>query len=89
MPASPSLILASGSPRRSELLNEYGFDFTVVPPDVEEIEDPEIPIEELTRINAKLKAEAISEIHGGDVVLAADTLVLLDGRALGKPADLA
>ncbi|MCB1234013.1 MAG: septum formation protein Maf [Verrucomicrobiae bacterium] len=84
-----TLILASGSPRRRDLMEEAGYRFEVVKPDVEEIEDATIPIRELTRLNAKLKADAVAGSHPGRVVIAADTLVLLDGIALGKPADAA
>lgn len=82
------LILASGSPRRRDLMNEAGYDFSIIIPDVEEIEDPSIPIEDLTRANARLKAEAVAGDHADAVVIAADTLVEIDGRALGKPADM-
>ena len=87
MSTVPPLILASGSPRRRDLLEEHGYQFTVVKPEVEEIEDPDQSIEQLTRINAKLKADAVSRDHPDAVVMAADTLVLLDGKALGKPVD--
>lgn len=83
------LILASGSPRRKDLLNEAGYQIVVVPPNVEEIDDPAIEIRKLTAINAKLKAEAVAPNYPDQVVIAADTLVLFDGKALGKPADMA
>jgi len=54
------LILASGSPRRKDLLNEAGYRFDIVPPDVVEIDDPDIEIRKLTAINAKLKAQAVA-----------------------------
>ena len=82
-----SLILASGSPRRSDLLAEAGFDFQVVKPDVEENEDGSVPIRELTAENALLKASAVAISHPDAVVLAADTLVLLGDRVLTKPVD--
>ncbi|MEQ1842030.1 MAG: Maf family protein, partial [Verrucomicrobiales bacterium] len=77
MESNPKLVLASGSPRRSDLLQEAGFHFEVVKPLVEEIEDDAIPIRELTALNARLKADAVAAAHHGSVVLAADTLVLL------------
>ncbi len=80
-------ILASGSPRRRDLLEEAGYQFTVVPPDAEEIDDPARSIQDLTQYNARLKAECVAEKHPEAVVLAADTLVLRDNTALGKPAD--
>ena len=85
--SDPTLILASGSPRRKILLEEAGFRFRVEPPDIEEIEDSAIEIRELTAINAKIKAEAVAVQHPNDVVVAADTLVLFEGKALGKPVD--
>ncbi len=86
-PASLPLILASGSPRRRDLMEEAGYRFEVVKPDVEEIEDPAISIQGLTRTNARLKAEAVAHGYADRVVIAADTLVLRDDTALGKPAD--
>jgi septum formation protein len=85
---SLSLILASGSPRRRDLMNEAGYEFSVVVPDVEEIEDSACYIEALTRANARLKSEAVAHDYADRIVIAADTLVELDGRALGKPADM-
>ncbi len=87
MPATPPLILASGSPRRSDLLKEAGFDFIVIKPDVEENEDCTVPIRTLTAENAKLKAAAVSQQHPDAVVIAADTLVLLGDTVLTKPED--
>ncbi len=86
-PADQPLILASGSPRRRDLLEEAGYAFEVVKPDVEEIEDPARSIRALTRENARLKAEAVAGSHPDRLVIAADTLVLRDDTALGKPAD--
>ena len=83
----PKLILASGSPRRKDLLKEAGFEFRVVVPDVEENEDVSVPIRQLTKENAELKAEAVSNANQDSVVLAADTLVLLGERVLTKPTD--
>ncbi len=82
------LILASGSPRRKDLLNEAGYHFEVVPPDIEEVEDPAIGIRELTALNARIKARAVAERFPEQVTIAADTLVLFGDRALGKPVDM-
>ena len=84
------LILASTSPRRADLLRESGISFRVEPPQVEEwsAEDfPEIQPGELARGNARRKARAVSERHPGQPILAADTIVVCEGRVLGKPAD--
>jgi septum formation protein len=79
------LILASASPRRKAILEQLGVEFTVEVPDVEELEsgDPrEVVVE-----NALRKARA--RARPGERVLGADTAVVLDGQAFGKPADLA
>ena len=87
MSGRPPLILASGSPRRKDLLDQAGFSFAIIPPDIEEIDDPSMDIRALTALNAKLKAEAVAQNHPDQVVVAADTLVLFQNRSLGKPAD--
>jgi septum formation protein len=77
------LVLASSSPRRRAILEQLGVSFEVVEPDVEELTegDPR----ELVVQNALLKLRAVE----GDLVLAADSMVVWDGRAHGKPADRA
>ena len=79
------LILASGSPRRRELLTLMGVPFTVCSVDVDEHlqGDPEWVVCQL----AQRKARAAYAMHSGKTVLAADTLVYKDGRTLGKPSD--
>jgi len=81
-----SFILGSGSPRRRDLLNEAGYRFTVEPSAAEEVHDPGMDVRELTKLNAKLKAGEVANRFPGVVVLAADTLVAIDGQVLGKPA---
>lgn len=89
MPPRP-LILASQSPRRADLLRQAGFTaFTVRSPDVEELHDGSFSPTELTIENARRKAQWIAQQEPESVVVAADTLVYLDGEPLGKPADLA
>jgi septum formation protein len=80
------LILASGSPRRALLLSIAGITFTKVVPDVDEatIAD-EAPAEYVLRLS-EMKAHAV-ERSPGDVVLAADTTVVLGGTIIGKPTD--
>jgi septum formation protein len=87
--ASPDLVLASTSPRRGDLLREAGYRFRTEAPLVEEIENPLLPIREVTAENARRKAAAVAARHPGSVVIGADTLVLLDDRSLSKPEDLA
>lgn len=90
MTSLPSeFILASGSPRRRDLLAEAGYAFRVENPGIEENEDTSLPIRRLTAENARDKAAAVSARHPDAVVLAADTLVLLGETVLSKPADRA
>lgn len=80
------LILASQSPRRRELLARLGLPFTVAPAGVDETMDPERdPYDEVARLS-QAKADAVP-VGPDDVVVAADTVVVLDGRVLGKPKD--
>ncbi|TVR51146.1 MAG: septum formation protein Maf [Puniceicoccaceae bacterium] len=81
------LILASGSPRRRQLLEEAGLRFRVVVPEVEELESAPGGPEAMVIENARRKAARVREWHPGAVVLAADTTVHLDGRIFNKPAD--
>jgi septum formation protein len=81
----PRLVLASGSPRRRELLAGLGLEFTVRAADVDETPHPgEMPAACVRRL-ALAKATARSE--AGELVLGADTVVVLDGQLLGKPRD--
>jgi septum formation protein len=81
------LILASASPRRAELLRAAGFEFDVVPADVDERPQPgEQPDAYVCRV-ALDKARAVAACLSDAVVLAADTCVVVDGLILGKPAD--
>jgi septum formation protein len=79
-----SVVLASGSPQRREILTKLGVSFEVVVPGVEELSggDPDHEVVE----NARRKARAVPP---AELVIACDTDVVLDGKALGKPADAA
>jgi septum formation protein len=83
------LILASASPRRRDLLDQLGVRYTVEPADIDESRAPGETPEDYVRRMAREKAAALVGLHPGpDVaVLAADTTVVLDGDALGKPRD--
>ena len=85
--SAPSLILASASPRRREILERLGIEFEAVVPRIEELEagDPETVVLE----NARRKARAGLRLapDAGQIVLGVDTEVALDGRVLGKAAD--
>ena len=79
-----NLILASASPRRQELLKLFGVPFTVRVADIDETMDPaKAPFEEVARVS-RMKAIAIPR-ETGDVVIAADTIVVCQGHVLGKP----
>ena len=78
------LILASGSPRRKELLGLFGVPFTVRAADIDETMDPEKPpFDEVARVS-RLKALAVPR-QPEDLVIAADTIVVCGSRVLGKP----
>lgn len=82
------LILASTSPRRSDLLTEAGIPFEVRPAYIEELSDPELTARELCLINAESKALEVATRFPANIVLGADTVVALDNRTFGKPRDL-
>jgi septum formation protein len=91
MPARPRvpLVLASGSPRRSEFLTQAGLEFGVAKPDVPEVRRRgEAPVAFARRL-AREKAAAVAARHPGCAVLAADTIVVLGRQVLGKPPDAA
>ncbi len=79
------IILASGSPRRREMLAEAGLEFEVIPSPAEELHDVDMPLHLLCEANAELKALAISKLHPEATVIGADTLVYIDEIPLGKP----
>lgn len=85
IPMAESLILASSSPRRKELMGYTGLPFTVVTADAEEIKQG-LP-EALVMENARRKARAVAANHPGHTVIGADTVVFQEGRVLGKPRD--
>ncbi|HLK34615.1 MAG TPA: Maf family protein [Terriglobales bacterium] len=83
-----ALILASSSPRRQELLRAAAIEFTVEPADLPEIPHPGEPPQQFAERMAREKATAVAQRRRtGDWVLAADTVVFVNGEILGKPAD--
>ena len=92
IPSARELILASGSPRRRELLAALGVPFEVVTADTPELDAASAPTlapAELATENARLKATAVAKSMPGRWVLGADTVVALDGELFAKPASLA
>jgi septum formation protein len=83
------LVLASASPRRQELLRNAGIAFTVQPADVDETPLPGEPPRECAERLARDKALAVWRLRPQDVVLGADTIVVVDEAILGKPIDAA
>ena len=81
----PPVILASSSPRRSELLTSMDIEFEIVPSHAEESMDGGDFIPDLCEANARAKAEPIAELHPECLVIAADTLVYLEDELFGKP----
>ena len=84
----PKLILASGSPRRAEVLTSVGWEFTKLVTDIDETEFPnEGPADYVQRL-AKEKAEKAAESVKNGLILGADTTVVIDEKIIGKPIDL-
>lgn len=86
-----NIVLASNSPRRRDLLAGLGIEFEVrVLPGIDESYPDNLPANEIPLYIAAKKAEANrKEMRQGDLVITADTVVVCDGKALGKPADAA
>ena len=86
----PEIILASGSPRRHELLGKMGVRFEVVTADVQEFM-PERTSDTcgVAKHNARIKARAVARLRPGRWILGSDTIVALGDRVLGKPPTLA
>ncbi len=82
-----TLVLASASPRRRDLLSEHGYHYEVHPAAVTEIAPPHLTAGEMVRFNALLKAREVSRRFPESLVLGVDTLVSLDGQPIGKPVD--
>ncbi len=85
IPDGVELVLASGSPRRRELLAGAGLEFVVIPADIDETPRPgESPVDYVRRLSAE-KADAV--MKHDQIVIAADTTVEVDGAILEKPTD--
>lgn len=84
--SKPSLILASSSPRRKEILESMGLVFTVRSADVDESVQQVEPAEDMVLRLAAAKATAI-DLQAGQIIIGADTAVVLGATVFGKPAD--
>ncbi len=82
-----SIVLASSSPRRKELLEKIGLEFTLDPLDQAEVLDHRLPPRELAKYLSLKKAKAAAGRHSSSIVIAADTIGVISGKLLGKPAD--
>ena len=83
-----NIILASGSPRRQQFFKEMDLHYTIRLKEIEEIYPEHLQAEEITNFLAKLKASAFeNELKENDVLVTSDTIVWLNGKALGKPKD--
>ena len=78
-------ILASKSPRRKELLNQIGFEFSVISAEIIEYKNNNIPPEALTEDLARKKALKIAQNHEDKIIIGADTLVIFNDIIIGKP----
>jgi septum formation protein len=85
----PTLVLASASPRREELLRNAGIKFDVQPADIPEAPQPGECAKDCAERLAREKAVAVASRRPHDRVLGADTIVVVDGQILGKPTDAA
>lgn len=84
---SPSIMLASASPRRRELLAGLGLEFQVAPSNVPEEPQPGETAQEMVERLSLAKARAVARQMGHGYVIGADSTVVLEGRSIGKPAD--
>ena len=83
----PRLVLASSSPRRSQLLKQLGIPFDVIPAVAEEVSPKHLSPHEVCQVNAHRKARAIARHHAEALVIGADTVVALGMMIFGKPKD--
>lgn len=81
------LILGSKSPRRKELLGQLGFTFKVESYPIEETFDPNIPAHSVAQFLAEQKASAFRSLNPNELLLTSDTVVINDGRVMGKPTN--
>ncbi|HWB52749.1 MAG TPA: Maf family protein [Tepidisphaeraceae bacterium] len=85
--STPSLVLASESPRRKQLLTEAGYIFTVEPANIDETVPADMLPSDVALHLAQAKAKVVSQKYPDAIILAADTVVAFGDQVLGKPAD--
>lgn len=85
-----NIVLASASPRRSELLSQVGIEYEVIPSNIpEELLDGETPSEHVIRLAFQKASEVAGKVGGGKWVIGSDTVVIINDEILGKPEDRA
>lgn len=79
------IILASGSPRRKDFIKSLGLKFKIIVPDIDECRLKDESPNELVQRLSKLKAQTVANQYPEDIIIAADTIVVLNNEILGKP----
>ncbi len=82
------IVLASGSPRRKQILGDAGFEFSIISPDVDESFSDDIAVEIVPLMLANRKMEKAKTLcQPNDIIITADTVVILENKIIGKPID--
>ena len=81
------IILASGSPRRKEILEQVGIEFSVITSNDEEVIQKSSPEEIVEELATRKACSVASDMEEGTIVIGADTMVAIDGQVMGKPKD--